>query len=83
MASEGVAQREINMYVRHSTRETTMQYQEINAHTENMQHKALMPDRKKVEQFMRERHERVMKKHQQRQLFSSRIPIPMLLFHWK
>jgi hypothetical protein len=33
MASEGVAQREINMHVRHSTRETTMKYQEINAHT--------------------------------------------------
>jgi hypothetical protein len=62
MDSEGVAQREINMHVRHSTRETTMQYQEINAHTENMRHKALMPDRKKVEQFIRERHERVMKK---------------------
>jgi hypothetical protein len=27
MASEGVAQREINMHVHHSTRETTMQYQ--------------------------------------------------------
>jgi tRNA pseudouridine-54 N-methylase len=62
MASEGVAQRETNMHVRHSTRETTMQYQEINVHTENMRHEALMPDRKKVEQFIRERHERVMKK---------------------
>jgi hypothetical protein len=62
MASEGVAQREINMHVRHSTRETTMHYQEINAHTENMRHKALMPDRKKVEQFIGERQERLMKK---------------------
>jgi hypothetical protein len=69
MASEGGAQREINMHVCHSTREMTIQYQEINAHTENMRHKALMPDRKKVEQFIRERHERVLKKAPAKAIF--------------
>jgi hypothetical protein len=74
MASEGVAQRETNMHIRHSTRNTPMQYQEINAHTENMWHKAFMPDRKKVEQFIRERQKRLMKKAP---------PKPIFLLHWR
>jgi hypothetical protein len=54
-ASEGVAQREINMHVRNSTAGISMQYQEVTLQTETMRLKALMPDEKKVNEIILER----------------------------